>query len=457
MSPQIQLAAIKDHCQRRGYELVEVLEDIDLTGRFWKRRKIEQAVKMIEAGHASVLVVWKISRVSRNRLDWAVAVDRVEGAGGQLESATEPIDTTTSTGRFTRGVLAELAAFESERIGEGWKEAHRQRFDAGLPVNGRVPWGWISDHRTVTQDPEKAPVVRELYRRYLAGQGLNLLANWLNSTGQPTVTGARWHPTTVKTILDHPMHVGLVRYMGEERKGSFEPIITEETWQAYLTQRRDNRRKGRRDRSDHLMAGLLRCGWCGFSMSASGGATHNGVWYAQYRCDHGTATRAHRYKSVSASKVENAVMDWLKEQAADVTLSAQSQPEPVVMEVDRLTVTSAITDVDRKMNALTQYFLTGVVPQRPYEATRDELTARRQELVAELQRLEDQDVTAQPRTAAVDLLAEWEQLPVTVRRNVLRQMLRHVVVTPNGAGQPLALYFHASWTSIEGCVYCRSN
>ncbi len=38
---------------------------------------------MIEDGRADVIVVWRWSRVSRNRLDWAVAVDRVKTAGGR--------------------------------------------------------------------------------------------------------------------------------------------------------------------------------------------------------------------------------------------------------------------------------------------------------------------------------------------------------------------------------------
>jgi len=456
MSPQIQLASIRDHCQRRGYELVKVLEDIDLTGKFWKRRKMETAIAMLEARAAEVVVVWKISRVCRNRLDWAVAIDRVEGAGGQLESATEPIDGTTSTGRFTRGVLAELAAFESERIGEGWREAHRQRFEAGLPVNGRVPFGWISDRRTVRPDPVRAPVVQELFARYLSGQGLNLLANWLNSTGQPSTTGARWHPSTVKTILDHPMHSGQVRYLGELRPGGFEPIITWQVWEAYLAQRRDNRRRGRKESSDHLMSGLLRCGHCGYSMVASGGATHKGKWYPQYRCDHGTATRAHLFKSVSTGKVEAAVMVWLRGEADGVSVRACSV-EPVVTVADTLTVESAITDLDRKLQILTGHLLSGLVPQRAYEATRDDIGRRRAELVAELQTISDRALASVPAATAVDLLAAWDGLEVQARRAILRTMLLHVVVTPRGAGKPLEIYFHPVWVADSDCVVCADS
>lgn len=456
MSPQIQMAAIRDHCQRRGYDIIEVLEDIDLTGRFWKRRQMETAVGMLEAQTADVIVVWKISRVARNRLDWAVAVDRVETAGGLLESATEPIDGSTSTGRFTRGVLAELAAFESERIGEGWKEAHKQRFEAGLPSNGRVPWGWISDRRTVTADPVKAPVVAELFARYLAGQGLNLLANWLNSTGQPTATGSRWHPTTVKSILDHPMHAGYVRYRDEVRKGEFEPIITELVWEAYQAQRRDNRRKGRKETSHHLMAGLLRCGWCGFAMVASGGATHAGKWYPQYRCDHGTATRAHQFKSVAVGKVDAAVMLWLEGMAVEVSAEALLV-DPVITAVDTLTIESAVVEVDRKLQTLTGHLLSGLVPERAYESARDDLQRRRGELVGELQAIADRSLTAAPRSAVVDLLAAWDGMEVLERRAILRTLLVHAVATPHGAGAPLELAFHTVWAADSGCVVCAQN
>lgn len=70
MSTDIQLTAIRDHCARMGYQLVTVLEpDIDRTGLLWSCRRIEQAVQMIEAGQADVIVTWEVSRVSRNRKD----------------------------------------------------------------------------------------------------------------------------------------------------------------------------------------------------------------------------------------------------------------------------------------------------------------------------------------------------------------------------------------------------
>jgi DNA invertase Pin-like site-specific DNA recombinase len=140
--PELQLTAITDHCARSGYVLVDVVEDLDLTARFWRRRQAERVVGMIESGDADVIVLWKWSRLARNRRDWAVALDRVEVAGGKLDSATEPIDATTSSGRLARGMLAEFAAFESDRIGDVWKEVHARRTKQGLPANGKPRFGY---------------------------------------------------------------------------------------------------------------------------------------------------------------------------------------------------------------------------------------------------------------------------------------------------------------------------
>jgi hypothetical protein len=154
ISPELQMAAISEHCKRRGYRIVEVLEDLDLSGRFWRRRQVDAAICMLEDGEAEAIVVWRWSRVARNRLDWAVAVDRVEAAGGTLESATEPFDVSTSTGRFARGMLAEFAAYESDRLGDVWREVRAHRLSLGVPVNGMPQFGYTKDggryvvHRT---------------------------------------------------------------------------------------------------------------------------------------------------------------------------------------------------------------------------------------------------------------------------------------------------------------------
>lgn len=426
MSPQIQLAAIRDHCQRRGYEIVRVLEDIDMSGRFWKRRTVETAISMVEAREAEIVCVWKVSRVARHRLDWAIAVDRVEKAGGQLESATEPIDATTSTGRFTRGILAELAAFESERIGEGWREAHEQRVTRGLPSNGRVPWGWVADKHQITPHPVHGPVVVELYRRYIHGAGAVQLADYLNRGGWPTDGGGRWHPTTVRYLLDNPVHAGFINYKGRVVDGAHEGIINREMWDQYQAQRRDRRRGGRLEATPHLLSGLLVCGRCGYRMVVSGGKKD----YPMYRCDHAVSTKAHRWQSVSVRRLDTKVLAWVAGLAPEIAAAAQAEPDPTLAAADTARIESAITDLDRQLVKLTEHLVSGLVPEVAYEPARDSIASRRARLVADLRMAKDRRVLAAEIPDVRAILNDWGTMSMPAKRAILRALIREVTVIP---------------------------
>jgi len=238
VSPELQLAAIRQQCERSGYRLVSVIEDLDLSGRFWKRRQVDRAIGLIEARQAEVLMVWKWFRVARNRLDWAVALDRVESAGGRLESATEAIDAGSAAGRLARGLLAAFAAFEAERSSDMWKEALERRVRHDLPGDGRTRFGYRYVDVRYEIDPDTGPLLAELYRRRIAGDGVGVLENWLTGIGvrRPRPISEpveRFWPSTVASILNTGFGAGLLSWHGEHRLGAQPAVITGAQWAAY--------------------------------------------------------------------------------------------------------------------------------------------------------------------------------------------------------------------------------
>src|SRR5690349_11173396 len=88
-SPELQEHVTRNYCARRGYEPVTWLCDVDLSGRSWSRRQVEQAVRMVEEHEADVIVVPRWSRFTRNLRDYVMQTARVEAAGGRVESALE--------------------------------------------------------------------------------------------------------------------------------------------------------------------------------------------------------------------------------------------------------------------------------------------------------------------------------------------------------------------------------
>ena len=55
ISPELQLRAIEEYCRQRGYLITETLQDLDLSGRFWRHRQMERAITMIEHGQAEAI------------------------------------------------------------------------------------------------------------------------------------------------------------------------------------------------------------------------------------------------------------------------------------------------------------------------------------------------------------------------------------------------------------------
>ncbi|QDG88838.1 recombinase family protein [Pseudarthrobacter sp. NIBRBAC000502770] len=441
ISPELQLAAIERHCQQSGYEVVETLTDLDLSGQFWKRRQVEQAVAMIEAGTADVLVVWKLSRVARNRKDWVIAVDRVEGVGGRLESATEPMDTTTSSGRFARGMLAELAAFESERMGESWKDAHERRVKQGKPANGKPRYGYQYDkEKGFTPDPVQGPILAELYTRYLSGQSVYSLVQFLNdgptrpSTGYGISKDGLWSARTIRRIMDQGFGAGFITRHGERLPGIHAPVITPEQWAEYLARRESRRVNRRSERSVYLLSGLIRCS-CGARMNAGLFGT---AQTPKYRCKAAAEKRAHTGGYVMVDYVERILLeqlaDWAEDLNAEGAAAAKMVKKTSADAEKTIGLAKQIEKLDGRLDQLTLKMLDGTVPQDSYTRLRDDLQKQKQD--AESALASAQVAVAKP---PIDLLPglveDWHLLPVDMRRDLLSRLIDFVEIAP---GRPRA-------------------
>lgn len=448
VSPEIQRSAIADYCAARGYDITGWVEGIDESGSRAKSAwwpTLERAVGSVEAGEYDGIVVWKFGRVARNRLRWATALDRVETAGGVLESATEQFDTTTSAGRLARGMIAELNAFEAERIGEGWKEAHARRIATGRPASGRARFGYRYDQATKLHvpDPETGPVLADLYRRYVGGESFYNLVRWLNAHGYRTLAGGLWWDRRLREVMDAGFAAGRFTHLGVEHEGIHERLIDEKLWTAYLDSRALRRQApARRERSQYLLSGLVRCARCGSPMVAS--QYRNGP--PQYRCKAGKTKGPTACSGgyVLARYVEAAVLEWLEaiassvETAQDAALANRTLRATARSEVERLKRMEV-----RAANALTRLAVQDAehpLPRDVYRKAHEELSAEMLQLSAsrlEAER-EVRQVVRSPRKVALQLLKGWHTTPVHVRRTLLATVVDRVEVT-SGRGRRIVV------------------
>src|SRR5665811_394770 len=73
---EAQRAAILAEAERRGWHLVEVIEDAGFSGKDLNRPGIVAALDALRRHKADTLVVAKLDRLSRSMLDFAALMDR---------------------------------------------------------------------------------------------------------------------------------------------------------------------------------------------------------------------------------------------------------------------------------------------------------------------------------------------------------------------------------------------
>lgn len=461
ISLELQETAGRDYCTRQGYTVGDVVSDPGITGRTWDRPGVRRAMGMVEQRDAEVIVLWKWSRLSRSRAHWALAVDKVENFGGRIESATEPVDVSTASGRFARGMLAEVAAFESERIGEGWMETHQSRRNRGVPATGggRYGYRWVRDdgQECYEVDQGEAEVLRWAYQEFIGGAGMPALARGLNRRGITTRNGKAWSHKTIADVLDSGFAAGLLaRVVVRDRKkqhtpfadrrwepASHEAIIDMGTWERYRRERvRRATAPARRTNPTSPLSGLVVCGDCGAHMVRR----PNRQWPA-FACTRYQQTGEGRPVSASERRIMAKVWEYLDSIAHlldDPELTAQAEAEveaerrsKLRSRSDRETAASEVAELDRQLTALTRQLVAGRVSDHVYDQTREGLE-RDRAAAAERLAMAEEDVDRRPGDRyghALTLREEWDTLPVYRRQRMLAALIREIRVTPREEGR----------------------
>lgn len=426
ISLELQEIACRDYCDRAGYVVVAVEADPGISGRTWNRPAVQRSMTALEEGAADVVVLWKWSRLSRSRKDWALAIDRADIAGGKIESATEPIDTATASGRFARGVMTEYAAFQSEQIGEQWEEVRQRRLKLGLPASGRLPFGWEWHEGGIRPHAEHAPLVVEMYRRYLSGDGSSAIAQWLNLAGVPAPNGGLWRRARPLVVMDSPIHVGLIPYRDTTYPGQHEPIIDADTWEQYRRERDQRRESGAKPRAyAHLLSNLMICA-CGNRMHGKGSVT-GGKLYRGYIC--GETLNGHDGRAyVSALTVEPLVIDWLMTFDPEVdtsveTTSQRARLDAVVREQNALEI---------ELVTLTRQHTRGIIPEAAYVRASADIEGELARLRADERKLASISRGAPTGSQIATLRGTWPAGTMSEQNRALRQVVASIRVRDDG-------------------------
>ncbi|UJF15954.1 recombinase family protein [Jeotgalibaca sp. MA1X17-3] len=279
-----QREVIKRYCQRKGYDLINCYSDEGISGKSMdKRFGIQDLLEDSKNEQFDVVVIWKLSRLSRKLIDTLSIIDTLSDNNIALESISEKTDFTSTSGILMTQVMASINEFERNVTAENVALGHKAKAHLGEWNGGRVlGYNSVQNERrgnTLVVNPQEAKIIQLIFDYYLNGKGYRAIANELNHQGFTTKRGNSFSTIAVKDILKNPLYKGEILYGKKAKnikelqddpiivKGTHEAIIDPITWNKVNQLLQIRSRNPERNRTGaNVLTGLIKCPACGGHM-----------------------------------------------------------------------------------------------------------------------------------------------------------------------------------------------
>jgi len=313
-SPERQEEVCDAYACSKGWQVVEVVKDLDVSGSTNGPRLRRQGLDRIRSlwGQVDVILVSKLDRLARNVSDFLAFAEEAREHGASLVSVGDNLDMTTASGEFFATLLAALAAMEANTISERARAGKAAAARLHRWTGGPPPYGYkVVPHpsgagKGLEVNQVEAEIVRETARFVLEGGTMWAATKRLNAAGIRPRKAQTWRINSIISFLTGDQILGRLRFRGEVVRGQdgfplqvWEPVLTLEEVQRLRAHLKPQPARPRRASGKRLLSGLARCGSCGQRMyvGTSGGRL-------RYTC---TAGGCSRPVSVGAQLLEEYV------------------------------------------------------------------------------------------------------------------------------------------------------
>lgn len=294
LSLETQEKACREFCARSGLDVLDVFREEGASAKTANREQLQRLLVFVERNRKklSAVVVYQLSRFSRNQAAHFALRLRLERCGVGLRSVTEPVDD-SPTGRLLEGVVAAVAEFDNATKAERTKIGLQAALSHGR-------WTWVAplgfrhaprhaDGRAggLVLDELRAPLIRRAFERVAAGSTVEEARRSATEEGLRTLAGKPIPRQTFHRMLRHPLYAGriVVDRWAIETESSGPAIVDEPLF--LRVQRELNRRRPVRylsaHRSEFPLRGIAHCA-CGRKLSGYRARGRGGKLYRHFRC-----------------------------------------------------------------------------------------------------------------------------------------------------------------------------
>ena len=271
----------------RREEMMVVGEYIDRakSGTRDDRAAFQRMIKDSDKKQFKFILVWKLDRFARNRYDSAIYKAKLKKNGVRVISIMERIQDDPE-GIILEGMLESMAEYYSANLSVNIKRGQRETTAKGKYCGGQIPYGYKAENGRLVEDPHTAPVIREVFQRYAAGESMVSIVEDLNGRGIRTSSGTQLTRVTFTRALSNTVYIGRMKYKDQIVEGCADQLIDQSTFDQVQIRIAAHKQApaARKAQEPYLLQGKVYCGICGAKMVSDNGRSAGGKCYKYYSC-----------------------------------------------------------------------------------------------------------------------------------------------------------------------------
>jgi DNA invertase Pin-like site-specific DNA recombinase len=390
-----------------------------------KRPVRDQVLAQLRPG--DTLTVWKLDRLGRSITELHQIIEDLEQRRVRFRCLTQPIDTSSPSGKFFFAMLAAFSAYERDMITERVRAGKQRMMAEGRHPGGRALFGFEADHVTVNE--EQAELLHEAVDLVLdKGRTLSAVVDAWNARGLRPGDASHWRVTHLRRIL---LNERVIPIIGQDAYDKLVRLFTDQ-----------ERRKGGRP-ATYMLSGVLTCTREGCGQPLYGARirrkSKGGVPELNYRCEAGKGSGG-RHTGCGRTSI---AMDRTDDHVREIfILSVMGEPfrEALNQRQAELLATDVtaeelddwraeIADLDQVQGTR---FYNDAMRRR-----HDELRRMVDQATAQLMAAPDLQAMIDLPRSEQELRAAWSRWDIPTRRAWIKRLMERIEVKPATAGTSL--------------------